>query len=160
KSGAVQSIDAKSGTVKWKREIAEGFASEPVFDGGKLIVATTAKQIFVVSLASGEIDSMRKVQYGITSLAEAATGEIIAGDDRGNVSSLINGTDKPYWKFKSGGEISAIFTVGDHLLITSHDNFVYFLVNRSGGLVWKKRLTGRVSQIATYTDRFALITSF
>ena len=97
-----------------------------------MIVATTAKQLFSVSLATGEIDSMRKMSYGVTALVETPSGEIIAGDERGNVSSLVNGNAKPYWKFKSGGEISAIFAVGEHLLVTSHDNFVYFLVSRNG----------------------------
>jgi len=159
KSGVIQSIDTQNGKVKWRREITEGFAAEPAFEGGKVIVATIAKQIFVVSLASGEIDSMRKVPYGITAIGKIPSADIVAGDDRGNLSSLVSGSEKPYWSFKSGGEISSVFTVGEHLVVTSHDNFVYFLLGRNGGLVWKKRLTGRVAQISTYADHFALITS-
>src|SRR5580765_5297468 len=79
KSGVIQSIDAKSGMMKWKREIAEGIAAEPSFDGDKVIVATTARQILVISLISGEIDSMRKVPYGVTAIGEISTGEIIVG---------------------------------------------------------------------------------
>ena len=160
KSGVIQSVDAKSGTVEWKREIADGFAAAPAFDGGKVIVATTAKQIFAISLVSGEIISMRKLSFGVTALGETSSGQMIAGDERGNVSSLSAGAEKPYWNFKSGGEISAVFTIGDHMLVTSHDNFVYFLFNRNGGVMWKKRLTGRVSQISLYADRFALVTSY
>lgn len=159
KSGVIQSVDTQNGKVKWRREITEGFAAEPAFEGGKVIVATIAKQIFVVSLASGEIDSMRKVPYGITAIGKIPSADIVAGDDRGNLSSLVSGSEKPYWSFKSGGEISSVFTVGEHLVVTSHDNFVYFLLGRNGGLVWKKRLTGRVAQISTYADHFALITS-
>ncbi|MEP6789221.1 MAG: PQQ-binding-like beta-propeller repeat protein [Acidobacteriota bacterium] len=158
-SGVIQSVDPKNGAVNWKREIADGFVAAPAFDGWAVIVATRQKQIFAVSLVSGEIISMRKVPLGVTALGETAAGEIIAGDERGNVTSLVNGTEKPYWKFKSGGEISAIFPVGDHLLVTSHDNFVYFLFKRNGGVMWKKRLTGRVSHVGLYMDRFALITS-
>ena len=159
KNGAIVSIDAKNGNVKWKREITEGFVAKPAFTGASVIVATTGKQIFGVSLATGEVDSMRKVPYVVTALNAAANGETIEGDERGNVSAL-NGTDKPIWKFKTGGEISSIFAVGDHLLVTSHDNFVYFLVGRNGGRVWKKRLAGRVAQIANVMDRYALISSF
>lgn len=160
KSGVIQSIDAKSGSVKWKREIAEGFAAEPVFTVNKVLVAATGKQVFGVSLSSGEIDSMRKVPFSVTALGETPTGEIIAGDERGNVSSLVGSTEKPYWRFKSGGEISNVFTVGEHILATSHDNFVYYLLSRNGDVIWKKRLTGRVLKIGNIRDRFALITSF
>jgi len=160
KNGVVQSVDAKSGAVKWKREIADGFAAQPVFGINRMIVAATGRQIFAISLASGEIDSMRKVAYSVTSLGETPTGEIIAGDDRGNVTSLIGTTDKPYWRYKSGGEISKIFTAGESVFATSHDNFVYALASRNGDVEWKKRLTARVLQIGKTLDRFALTTGF
>ena len=38
KSGSIRLVDAKTGTLKWKREIAEGFASRPAFNGDDLIV--------------------------------------------------------------------------------------------------------------------------
>lgn len=160
KNGTIQSVDAKAGTVKWNRQIADGFASAPAFDGGNVIVATTVKQIFAVSLVSGEIISMRKAPFGITALGESDSGQVIAGDERGNVTSFVAGAENAYWSFKSGGEISAVFPIADHVLITSHDNFVYFLFNRNGGVMWKKRLPGRISQIGLYADKFALVTSF
>ncbi len=160
KNGVIQSIDTKSGGVKWKREIAEGFAGEPVFTVSKVLSATTGKQIFGISLVSGEIDSMRKVPYNVASLGETASGEIIVGDDRGNISSLIGSLEKPYWKFKTGGQISHIFAIGEYVLAASHDNFVYYFQSRNGDVTWKKRLSGRVLQVGNIMDRFALITSF
>jgi outer membrane protein assembly factor BamB len=159
KSGAVQSVDAKKGEVKWTRQIAAGFMAQPAFSAASVVVATTDKQIFRVSLATGEIESMRKVQQAVTALAAAADGELIVGDERGNVS-LLNGKDRPNWTFKSGGEISHLISTGDQVLAASHDNFVYFLADRNGGRIWKKRLSGRVAQIAIVGDRYALISSF
>lgn len=158
KNGVIQSIDAKAGTVKWKREIAEGFVAQPVFTASRVLVAATGKQIFSVSLSSGEIESMRKAAYTATSLGELTTGETIAGDDRGNVSRL-NGTDKPIWRFKSGGGISNIFAYGDDIIATSHDNFVYLLMGSNGDVIWKKRMSGRVSQLGRVLDRYALVAS-
>ncbi|MFN0277757.1 MAG: PQQ-binding-like beta-propeller repeat protein [Pyrinomonadaceae bacterium] len=159
KNGAVQSIDAKQGGVKWKREIAAGFVAEPVFFSKTVTIATTGNQIFALSLATGEIESIRKSVFGVTALAIMQNDVLIAGDERGNIFSL-NGVDKPMWTFKAGGQISDIFAVGDNLLAASHDNFVYFLVGRNGGRVWKLRLTGRVSDLAIGEDRYALISSF
>lgn len=102
---------------------------------------------------------MRKATHGVTALGELATGEVIAGDERGNVTSL-NRSDKAVWKFKSGGEISNIFVIGEYLIVTSHDNFVYSLHARDGDVIWKKRLTGRVSEIANIADRYVLTTNF
>ena len=160
KSGVIQSIDAKTGAVKWKRELAESFVSRPAFSGDKLFVASTAKQLFAILLATGEIDAMRKLQLGVTAIGQTASGNLIVGDERGNVISIVAAREKAAWKFRSGGQVSAIFNVSDHLLVTSHDNFVYFLVTKNGGVAWKRRLSGRVSQIGIINDRYAFVSSF
>lgn len=160
KSGVIESVGAKTGLVRWKRELANGFAGEPAFDVSRAYVATTAKQIFGVSLASGEIDSMRKVAFDVTSIGETSNGDIVTGDDHGNVSLLTGDSDKPYWRFKSGGEISRILPLGDHLLATSHDNFVYYITVGTGTVSWKKRLSGRVSQIGSLLGRFVLVSAY
>ena len=160
KNGVIQSIEPKTGAVKWKREITEGFAAEPRFFAEKVVVASTAKQIFTISLTTGEIDSMRKLPFNVTAVGHTAAGDLLVGDERGNLMSFLGGTEKVIWKFRSGGEISAIITVDDHILVTSHDNFAYSLVTRNGSVKWKRRLSGRVSRIATFDDKYALISGF
>ena len=159
-SGAIESFDARSLEVKWKREIAEGFVAEPRFLTDKIIVASNAKQVFVVSLASGEIESLRKVPNNVTAVAQTSAGDLIVGDDRGNVTSLLGSTEKVNWKFRSGGEISSIFNVDDHILVTSHDNFAYSIATRNGGLAWKRRFSGRIARISTFQDKYAVISGF
>ena len=158
-NGIIQSVDAKSGNLKWKREIAKAFVAEPAFHGDKAFVASAGNQIFGISLASGEIESVRKVPFAITAMGFSTSGELIVGDDRGIVSSL-KALNKTNWKFKSGGEISTVLPTGGHILATSHDNFVYFLANRNGGRAWKKRLSGRVAHVGTFLDRYALVSTF
>jgi len=157
--GVIQSVDARSGLVKWKREIADGFVASPVFSRNKVLVATTAKQVFGVLLATGEIDSMRRSTIAITALTETSAGGLVTGDDRGNITAFVNGSDKVSWRFKAGGQISGLYAQGDHLLVTSHDNFVYFISGRNGDVVWKKRLAGRVSHVASIANKYALSTS-
>lgn len=156
-SGVIQSLGPKTGALKWKREIAEGFAAEPVFDGDKLLVAATAKQIFQISLATGEIDSMQKVPFAVTALGRSGGPAMALGDERGNATLTAFGAVKADWKFRTGGEISTFVFAQDHLLVTSHDNFVYFLGLSGGSLAWKKRLAGRISLVANVLDRYALI---
>ena len=151
-SGSLQSIDPKTGIAKWKREIADGFALEPILAGDKMFLISTAKQLFTISLASGEIESMRKLSSGATAraIAETVTSSLVT--NAAVLISLENG-EKDNWKFKTGGSISAILPVGDDLLVVSHDNFVYFLSARNGGLAWKKRLSARPFQIGTVGSR-------
>ncbi len=158
KNGVIQSIDAGTGSLKWKREIADGFVAEPVSDGGRIMVATTGKQIFLVQSSSGQIESLTRSSFNVTAIG-IDSDVLLVGDERGNLSLFVNGSDKASWKFKAGGEISSVTTVGDHFLVTSHDNFVYFLGRSNGGVAWKKRLSGRISQIANYMGRYGLFAS-
>jgi len=156
--GAILAFDGKSGAAKWRRELAEGFVGEPRFNGANVYAASTANQVFTVALATGEIISVKKLKFAPTAIGEI-TGEVITGDERGNVTSLGK-SEKVNWNFKSGGRISTILEVGDNLLAASNDNFVYLFTARNGGVEWKKRLENRASQIAVIDGRFALVSGY
>jgi outer membrane protein assembly factor BamB len=158
-SGVIHSIDPKAGAIKWKREIASGFSGKPLFAGDRLIVATTANQLFTISLGSGEIESMRKLTSGATALAVLQNGGLVVGDERGSIASLTNG-ERVNWSVKSGGSVSMLIAVGNDIIAISNDNFVYFLTGRNGGLVWKKRLSGRASQVATADGKYVVVSTF
>ncbi|MEO7538705.1 MAG: PQQ-binding-like beta-propeller repeat protein [Pyrinomonadaceae bacterium] len=155
-NGVVQSIDARNGAVAWKREIAEGFASRPAFNVESVIVTTAAKQIFNIALTSGQIESMSTMPYRTTAVVKVPGGVVI-GDERGGITSFINGSGKRAWRFKTGGEVTNLFATGVGVIATSNDNFVYFLVSRTGRVVWKRRLSGRIAHIFDYAGQFAVI---
>lgn len=160
RNGIIWSVDAKNGTTLWTREITDGFVAEPVFNGNKVTLASTGKQIFVISMATGEIQSMRKSAFAVTSLDETASGDLVTGDERGNVISYAADREKAVWRFKSGGQISGIAVLGQHLLVTSHDNFVYLLARRTGDVDWKRRLAGRVAGIGGVGREYVLVSGF
>lgn len=158
-NGTVQSIDARSGAVRWKREIAGSFIGEPFLSAGKVVVASAAKQVFTVSLATGEIESMRKPASQPTAALETLAGDLVTGDLRGGISLFINDKNGESWRFKSGASITSLRVVGGNLLAASNDNFIYMLTPRSGGMVWKRRLAGRVTYMGIVENSFVLVSS-
>ncbi|CAN5352492.1 hypothetical protein BH20ACI2_BH20ACI2_20910 [soil metagenome] len=158
-NGTIHAFDSNSGTIMWKREIASGFTAQPVFSTTRLFVASTSNQIFTIALSSGEIEGMRKIPFPLTAIANISPSEVTVGDERGNVTLLLDSNNRSNWRFKSGGEISKIFAVGSNLLATSHDNFVYSIVTRNGNVEWKRRLAGRAAYAAIILDRYTLISS-
>ena len=159
-SGPIQSIDSRNGTVKWRREIADGFVTKPIFTATNLIAAATGNRIFILSMATGEIEKMRQVGFSVTALGVAAIDRLIVGDERGNVY-FFNGGEKSARPFKAGGKISDVIARGDEILVASHDNYVYLLRNRNGSRQWKIRLASRASHVAIYADSYVVVsTSF
>jgi outer membrane protein assembly factor BamB len=155
-SGVIQSVDAKTGVVRWKRQIADQFVADPAVNGTRVIVATAAKQLLAISLSTGAVTSIRQTRFRTTAVIETGQRELIVGDERGNITSFSQGATVA-WKFKSGGEISRMLAFGPHILVTSHDNFIYLLAGKSGSVEWKKRLTGRIGHIGELEGRYALI---
>jgi outer membrane protein assembly factor BamB len=155
-SGAIESY---GGANPWKRDIAGGFVGEPAFSDGKIAVATTTNQIFVVSLANGEIESMQKMPLRVTAVGRTKDGDLLVGDDHGNAALFKSGSSKAYWKFKSGGAIAHVTEANDNILAVSNDNFVYLLDDRNGGLIWKKRFPGRIAAAAPF-GKYAFVSGF
>ena len=156
-SGVVQLMDDK-GAVKWRREIAKGFAGVPVFGTERLYIASTTQQIFTIRIATGEIESVRKVTFPVTAVAVGQTGGLLVGDERGNLTSLTS-EGRTNWRFRSGARITRIFNSNDSILALSNDNFVYCIDLSNGGVNWKRRLGGRAAHSLTINGTYALTTS-
>ncbi len=157
-AGTVQLIEP-TGTQRWKRELGEAISAEPYFDSGRATIATTTRRIVTIDLTTGEISTSRKAVNDVTALLQLASGDVLAGDDRGGVA-LVNGAEKPIWRFRAGGQISKIFpapVAGTSFVIAaSHDNFIYFIRTSNGDVEWKRRLSGRVRAASVINGRHAL----
>ena len=147
--GVIQALAPADGAVRWKREIASGFAGDAVFSGDRILVASTAKQLFVVSAINGEIEAMQKQQFQSTAFT-FLNNSLVIGDERGNLTSTPMGGAKPAWRFKTGGRVSLINTINGQLLIGSYDNFVYIVNPENGSVRWKRRLTARLTGFSLF----------
>ena len=159
-SGTIESLSTANGNSAWRREIAGGFIGEPVMSAGKITVAATSNQIFVVSVSGGEIESVRKMPFAVTAVGRTAEGTMIVGDERGSVFLYDGALDKPLWKFKSGGAISNVSGANGNILAVSNDNFVYLLNDRNGDVIWKKRLPGRAAAARVYENKYVVVAGF
>lgn len=159
-AGTIEAISAADGNAAWRREIAGGFVAEPAMAAGKIAVAATSNQIFVISVSGGDIESVRKMPFAVTAVGRTADGQMLVGDERGTVFLYDDAVDKPVWKFKSGGSISTIAGANGNILAVSNDNFVYLLDDRNGDVIWKKRLPGRAAAAHVFEDKYVVVAGF
>jgi outer membrane protein assembly factor BamB len=156
-NGVVQLL-GQNGDVKWRREIADGFAASPAIGADKLYVASTEKQVFTIHLATGEIGSVQKMPFNITALGATQAGSLLVGDDRGNLTSFAPDGSRA-WRFRSGARISRIIPANGHVLALSDDNFVYYIYISNGSVTWKRRLGGRAAYSAVIGGNYNISTS-
>ena len=144
-SGDIESFDADTGTSLWKARASGRISAEPTVFENTIAVSTDAKKIDFISALDGSISSTISTPREITALAFRANQMLIAGDDRGNVTSYRDQSGAIWWSFKSGGRIGSIVETDDGILVGSYDNFVYMISKYSGDVKWKRRLDGRVT---------------
>ncbi len=152
--GLTQSVDQKSGTQRWRRE-GEPVEIAPEIADTRLLLAGTSK-LAMISLNDGAVVSERPSSAAITAIGRTKDGSVVIGDDRGVVTNFSSDGNGVKWKFRSGGAGSAILAVNDRLLFASNDNFIYLILSRQGHVNWRRRMPGRILDIALFTDRWAL----
>nr|MBP7377241.1 PQQ-binding-like beta-propeller repeat protein [Pyrinomonadaceae bacterium] len=154
-SGDVYAFDAATAEVKWTRKPTGGVTGDSYIGGGSIVIGTTDGQILRLSSATGEINLTVKSADKPTAVRSLANGNIVYGDARGNVVSVDAG-----WKFKAGAQVSGIYEVNGALLVTSFDNFVYYFNPSNGGVIWKKRMSGRIADISFAATNQLLIFTY
>lgn len=85
---------------------------------------------------------------------------VIWGDVSGKVFyyDSKNGSNKKI--LRAGGKISWLKEFGNHLIIASDDNFIQNISSKSKKIIWKKRLSGRISlEPGKFGDSIILTTS-
>jgi outer membrane protein assembly factor BamB len=71
---------------------------------------------------------------------------VFLADDKGLIQLYDLAQQKILWSMKLGGKVTSISIVGKNILLTSLDNFVYYISSENGERIWKKRLNGRISE--------------
>lgn len=146
KSGDIAVFDAITFEQKWSRKPTGAVLGEPHIGAEKLLIGTSEGQIVSIATATGEISATIKTESRPSQMFAMANGNVIYADDRGTVISLGK-----KWKFRLGAKVNAISEIGEDILVTSYDNFVYLLTS-DGGVEWKQRLEGRIAGVISTSE--------
>lgn len=175
KNGNLNSICKNDGILKWRESLNVKLSAPPYFFANKAILGTFEKQLVILNL--NEEKTYKKVELDVIPTAiyiNNNDGSFIIGDQKGIVlSTKMKKTDYEIskkeikeikeknngWKFRLGAAVSNISFTPKGLLITSLDNFAYLISSKEGNLIWKRRLTGRISDKLLVFDNYALLTT-
>lgn len=138
-NGKVNSIDPNSLAAIWNRVPTGGINGEPYISTELIAFATGDGKLIKMSTETGEIISTQQLPSLPKNVFATRSG-VVYGNERGELISI-----EPNWKFRTGATVNSVNILGEALLATSFDNFVYYISPNGGDVIWKKRLEGRIA---------------
>ncbi|MGD9627979.1 MAG: PQQ-binding-like beta-propeller repeat protein [Pyrinomonadaceae bacterium] len=142
--GRIFRIGNADGRLIWDKKVSGEIVSDPKIGDGKLVIATSRNTVEAYDLADGHQKSSLSLDFTPSIVGAGKDSSVIYSDQKGSVFST-NLAGQRNWKFRAGGRIVYVKTVGPNVLIGSSDNFVYLMSVDHGNLVWKRRLPGRIA---------------
>lgn len=142
-SRTIKAINKLDGKISWEKNLT-GIITSATFFGINQLLVFTDKNIYVLSLISGDIVefsiNIQNVEHSLFLYEK----EFISGNSLGDVFRFDLKTKKNLWNVKIGGGVSSLVKTIDGVLVSSLDNFIYFFSLKDGKLKWRKRVAGRI----------------
>ncbi|HMQ03992.1 MAG TPA: PQQ-binding-like beta-propeller repeat protein [Pyrinomonadaceae bacterium] len=150
--GSLVKLDMRSGKMLGQVNGLGKISVAPAISENSAAISSASKEVILVSLSSFEAEQRATFDHQPTFLSFAGKEGLLVGDERGHLFRLGDPISRTLWRFKSGGAVSFASYSDEGIFMTSFDNFVYLLSDYNGSVVWKRRLTGRVFEGATFID--------
>ncbi|MEP7212205.1 MAG: PQQ-binding-like beta-propeller repeat protein [Acidobacteriota bacterium] len=158
--GRIELFSFKDGGSIWKRPETGPLAARPQIDAKYVILPVRSGRTYVFSALNGSAVSNIESTADVETQAKVSDKWVVSGDSRGNLMSRDLVTGKRQWKFKAGAKWSYIGGTKYGIAAVSADNFIYMLSPDRGGVLWKRRLPGRISGSPTFSDSYVVLASY
>jgi outer membrane protein assembly factor BamB len=158
-SGQITSINKSDGSVNSVKELELSIVAEPIFQENQIILGTGDGRVLCISKKDWSVITEIKISGAPTEIL--SSGErLFVGDKSGNIFSHDLKKKNVKWKSITGGEITSITKTPRGLVVSSFDNYVYFLSEKSGKRIWRKRLSGRSIGKPLIKENVAVFSTF
>jgi len=159
-NGDAFSIAKNDGRLGWKTRLGTQISALPFKKKNEIILGTADQRVTILSLVSGKSIGSFEISMPAKVIIEDTTGSsLIIGNKKGILWSLNKKKKTRNWSFRFGAEISSLTLTAQGLLVSSLDNFVYLMSEKSGKIIWKSRLPGRIAAQPQLGNNYFIITS-
>jgi len=146
KDGRIYALDSKTGVPVWIKPLQHSFSSTPLIQNEKIYLASDDGFLIALEMRTGAALWRYRTDSSNRPLFAVMQRTIYLGDASGYVSALHEtGVGlRALWRKRAGTSIQTLSLTQNGLVVTSLDNFVYFLSYRKGERLWKKQMPGRI----------------
>ncbi len=158
--GDFYTFDVLDGKLDGTTSLQSELSAAPFFKGEQVFFGTSDKRILSLSLNDLSRVFERSVLTRPTTIVVIGNN-LVWGDAQGGVTSerIFRKSQRRNWKLRTGGEILNVTAVKENLLIASLDNYIYSVEEKSGRILWKKRLSNRPAFAVLIIDEAAVLTT-
>ncbi|MCA9051267.1 MAG: PQQ-binding-like beta-propeller repeat protein [Planctomycetaceae bacterium] len=152
--------------VKWELASADGWVAACAIAGSHVYAPALQGYLHCLDRATGNelwkyrsIDSTdeKKFAPGFKAAPLVTEQAVYIGDEDGVLHAVDRTTGKLMWKYVTDAEIAGgVAAYGDHLLLASHDSFLYCL-GRDGQEQWKFQTNDRINCSPGIADHFTFV---
>ena len=135
---------ASDGTIAWQRPMPELPVVPPVFDTGRLLVATKSGQLELLHAKTGATIWERTLESPAHASPSFADDRIYVPTADNRVAALHADSGDTLWERRLGGAPNEILVDRDRLYVGALDNFFYCLLVKDGVVDWRWRTGGDV----------------
>lgn len=143
--GRVYAVQKDSGSIAWVMNYNAPFVSHPVLSEGRLYIGSEDGTLFSLDQSTGRIIWRYRTRGALRGPVALADQMIFVGSADSYVYALGARDGRLRWRVRTGASIQSVRPTPKGLVVTSLDNFVYFLSINRGARVWKRQLAGRVA---------------
>jgi hypothetical protein len=158
-SGVLRLINLQNGSTYKELDIKDKISAIDYFEN-ILVLGTFEKKIKYISLKEFSLEKEMQVEEIPEIIFISESEKIIWSDKKGGVRLVDTATKKIIWKKRFGGAVSSISNAQSGILLSSFDNFVYYINKNNGKVIWRKRLAGRIAARPFAKENFVVVFAY
>lgn len=135
---------ASDGEIAWQRPMPDVPAVPPVFDRGRLLVATKSGQLELLHATTGATIWERMLESPAHASPTFTEDRLYVPTADNRIAALQAESGDTVWERRLGGAPNEILVDRDRLFVGALDNFFYCLLVKDGVVDWRWRTGGDV----------------
>ena len=158
-SGAVVSLNAADGTVRWRFELEDAMCFSAA-KGDTILYVGTDEGVLALNESSGELLWKRETEGGIRATPAVGEDGVYVGSTGGVVYRLDRASGEVIWTFElEGGVFGGGALDSAHVFFGATDRALYALDRSTGQLVWRFETQGVIRSAPVTTGRTVYVGS-
>jgi outer membrane protein assembly factor BamB len=136
---ALVALHAADGSEAWRAPVPEPLAVRPVWDSGRLVVATKSGMMLGYRATDGQLVWQTDVQSAPHAAPTIAGDRLYVPTTDSRIVALQVTDGTALWERRVGGLPNDILSADDRLFVGSTDDFFYCLMAKDGRIDWRWR---------------------